>query len=99
VAEAKKVLDLVTRVGLPHGYLENQVFAPPVEAGKNLLWARGAKLTGRPYLARAAEAGGTCPGSGRVSRAQACSTHDATRSLSCSLLPIRRKPIHGSTNG
>jgi predicted dehydrogenase len=55
VAEAKQVLDLVNRVGLPHGYLENQVFAPPVEAGKNLLWARGAKLTGRPYLARAAE--------------------------------------------
>jgi len=55
VTEAKKVLDLVTKVGLPHGYLENQVFAPPVETGRNLLWARGAKLTGRPYLARAAE--------------------------------------------
>jgi predicted dehydrogenase len=55
VAEAKQVLDLVTTVGLPHGYLENQVFAPPVEVGRNLLWARGAKLTGRPYLARAAE--------------------------------------------
>jgi predicted dehydrogenase len=26
-----------------------------VEAGRALLWARGAKLTGRPYLARAAE--------------------------------------------
>src|SRR2546427_8431839 len=55
VSEAKKVLELVNRVGLPHGYLENQVFAPQVEVGKNLLWARGAKLTGRPYLARAAE--------------------------------------------
>src|SRR5688572_22141598 len=55
VAEAKKVLDLVSKVGLPHGYLENQVFAPQVEVGRNLLWARGAKLTGRPYLARAAE--------------------------------------------
>src|SRR5712671_8035908 len=55
VGEAKKVLDLVNKVGLPHGYLENQVFAPQVEVGKNLLWARGAKLTGRPYLARAAE--------------------------------------------
>src|SRR5436190_582774 len=55
VSEAKQVLDLVSKVGLPHGYLENQVFAPPVEVGRNLLWARGAKLTGRPYLARAAE--------------------------------------------
>src|SRR3989454_5365997 len=55
VSEANKVLELVNRVGLPHGYLENQVFAPQVEVGKNLLWARGAKLTGRPYLARAAE--------------------------------------------
>jgi len=55
VAEAKKVLDLVNKVGLNHGYLENQVFSPQVEVGRNLLWARGAKLTGRPYLARAAE--------------------------------------------
>jgi predicted dehydrogenase len=55
VAEATKVLDLVNKVGLPHGYLENQVFSPPVEVGRTLLWARGAKLTGRPYLARAAE--------------------------------------------
>src|SRR5881628_252024 len=55
VSEAKKVLDLVNTVGLSHGYLENQVFSPQVEVGRNLLWARGAKLTGRPYLARAAE--------------------------------------------
>src|SRR6266705_2388186 len=55
VSEAKKVLELVNKVGLPHGYLENQVFAPQVEVGRTLLWARGAKLTGRPYLARAAE--------------------------------------------
>src|ERR1043166_1228953 len=52
VREAKTVLELVNRVGLPHGYLENQVFAPAVEVGRNLLWARGATLTGRPYLAR-----------------------------------------------
>ena len=55
VAEAKQVLDLATRAGLKHGYLENQRFAPQVETGRALLWARGAKLTGRPYLARAAE--------------------------------------------
>jgi predicted dehydrogenase len=55
VAEAKHVHDLVSRVGLAHGYLENQVFAPQVETGRALLWARGAATTGRPYLARAAE--------------------------------------------
>ena len=55
VAEAKRVYDLVERVGLAHGYLENQVFAPQVETGRALLWARGAATTGRPYLARAAE--------------------------------------------
>lgn len=55
VAEAKEVLRMVKAVGLKTGYLENQVFAPQVERGRALLWARGAALTGRPYLARAAE--------------------------------------------
>jgi predicted dehydrogenase len=55
VAEAKRVTELVKRTGIRHGYLENQVFAPQVETGRNLLWARGAATTGRPYLARAAE--------------------------------------------
>jgi len=55
VAEANKVLELVKRAGIKHGYLENQAFAPHVEAGRNLIWARGAATTGRPYLARAAE--------------------------------------------
>ncbi|HXT15637.1 MAG TPA: Gfo/Idh/MocA family oxidoreductase [Gemmatimonadaceae bacterium] len=55
VAEAKRVNDLVKRVGLATGYLENQVFAPQVETGHALIWARGAATTGRPYLARAAE--------------------------------------------
>ncbi|HJQ65040.1 MAG TPA: Gfo/Idh/MocA family oxidoreductase [Gemmatimonadales bacterium] len=55
VQEAAKVAALVKQAGLKHGYLENQVFAPQVERGKELLWARGAALTGRPYLARAAE--------------------------------------------
>jgi predicted dehydrogenase len=55
VAEAKEVVRLVRRVGLATGYLENQLFAPQVEHGRNLIWARGARLTGRPYLARAAE--------------------------------------------
>jgi predicted dehydrogenase len=55
VQEAAKVAALVKQAGLKHGYLENQVFAPHVERGKALLWARGAAITGRPYLARAAE--------------------------------------------
>ena len=55
VAEAREVARMVKKARLKHGYLENQVFAPQVEAGRALLWARGAKLTGRPYLARAAE--------------------------------------------
>ena len=55
VADATKVAALVARVGLATGYLENQLFAPHVEVGRNLLWARGAATTGRPYLARAAE--------------------------------------------
>src|SRR5688572_15584651 len=50
VAEARKLLELVQRVGLAHGYLENQVFAPHLSRGKHLLWARGAATTGRPYL-------------------------------------------------
>ena len=55
VKEAKKVLELTQRVGLLDGYLENQVFAPSVTRGKEIIWARGAKTTGRPFLARAAE--------------------------------------------
>jgi predicted dehydrogenase len=55
VAEAKRVTELVKGAGLAHGYLENQLFAPQVETGRELLWARGAATTGRPYLARAAE--------------------------------------------
>jgi predicted dehydrogenase len=55
VAEAREVTRMVKRAGLAHGYLENQVFAPQVTQGHALLWARGARLTGRPYLARAAE--------------------------------------------
>jgi predicted dehydrogenase len=55
VAEASKVLELVRRAGLTHGYLENQVFAPQIETGRSLIWSRGAAATGRPYLARAAE--------------------------------------------
>src|SRR5580693_57052 len=55
VAEASHITRLIKRTGIAHGYLENQVFAPQVQAGRSLLWTRGAAATGRPYLARAAE--------------------------------------------
>lgn len=55
VSEAKQVARLAASVGLSTGYLENQLFAPGITRGKELIWARGAALTGRPYLARAAE--------------------------------------------
>jgi predicted dehydrogenase len=55
VAEASHITRLMRRLGIAHGYLENQVFAPQVQAGRSLLWTRAAASTGRPYLARAAE--------------------------------------------
>ena len=54
-AEARQMLDLAQKAELLDGYLENQVFAPAVKRGRDLIWARGASLAGRPYLARAAE--------------------------------------------
>ncbi len=55
VAEAKQIVKLAKTISVQTAYLENQLFAPHIEAGKKLLWARGAATTGRPYLARAAE--------------------------------------------
>jgi predicted dehydrogenase len=55
VREARKMLQLVKKAGLLDGYLENQVFAPAVVRGKEIIWSRGASLCGPPYLARAAE--------------------------------------------
>ncbi len=55
VAEAKQIVAAVERVGLQHGYLENQLFAPSIVSGKEIIWNRGVPHAGRPYLARAAE--------------------------------------------
>ncbi|TWT13879.1 Gfo/Idh/MocA family protein [Reyranella sp. CPCC 100927] len=55
VAEAREMLRLAEDAKLNHGYLENQVFATPVLRGKEIVWRRAASVTGRPYLARAAE--------------------------------------------
>ncbi len=55
VAEAKRMLELAQKAGILDGYLENQLFSPAVVRGKEILWTRGAALTGAPFLARAAE--------------------------------------------
>jgi predicted dehydrogenase len=55
IAEAREMLHLANDAKLNHGYLENQVFCTPVERGKEIVWRRAAGVTGRPYLARAAE--------------------------------------------
>ena len=55
VAEARRMLELVQEAGLSHGYLENQVFAPSLTRGKEIIWRRGAANAGRPFLARASE--------------------------------------------
>lgn len=54
-SEARRMVELVEQSGLLHGYLEDQIFAPSVTRGKQIMWSRAAALTGRPYLARAAE--------------------------------------------
>jgi len=54
VREARQMLRLVTKSKIPHAYMEDQIFTPAIDAGRKILWARGASA-GRPYLARAAE--------------------------------------------
>src|SRR5262245_32797854 len=55
VAEARRMVELVKKAGVLHGYLEDQLFSPGLERGHAIAWSRGAALSGRPYLARAAE--------------------------------------------
>ena len=55
VAEADRMVTLAEEADLLHGYLEDQLFAPGLRRGREIIWTRGAALTGRPYLARAAE--------------------------------------------
>jgi predicted dehydrogenase len=54
-AEARRMLELARKADLLDGYLENQLFTPGIVRGREILWTRGAALTGPPYLARAAE--------------------------------------------
>ncbi|MGB2695669.1 MAG: Gfo/Idh/MocA family oxidoreductase [Dehalococcoidia bacterium] len=55
VAEARRIVELIKRAEVSHGYLENQCFAPGLTRGKEILWRRAAPIVGRPFLARAAE--------------------------------------------
>lgn len=55
VYEAREMVRSVEDLGLLHGYLEDQLFSPAVSRGREIIWTRAAALTGRPYLARAAE--------------------------------------------
>jgi predicted dehydrogenase len=54
-AEAARMVELAGKAGVLHGYLENQLFSPTLARAREIAWARGAALSGRPYLARAAE--------------------------------------------
>ncbi|WP_020500366.1 Gfo/Idh/MocA family protein [Sciscionella marina] len=55
LAEARAVAEAVHATGIPHGYLENQVYAPRLTRTRELMWARGARRSGSPYLARCTE--------------------------------------------
>lgn len=54
-SEARRMVELVEKAGVLHAYLENQLFSPALARAREIAWARGAALSGRPYLARAAE--------------------------------------------
>ncbi|MEX0927994.1 MAG: Gfo/Idh/MocA family oxidoreductase [Balneolales bacterium] len=55
VKEARQVASMIKSAGLLHGYLENQVYCPAITRSMDILWQRGASLSGSPYLARCAE--------------------------------------------
>lgn len=44
VAEARRIVEAIEEVGLLHGYLEIQVFAPALTRARNLVWARGGRV-------------------------------------------------------
>jgi predicted dehydrogenase len=55
IGEAREIVRLAKDAKLNHGYLENQLFATAVQRGKEIIWRRAVPISGRPYLARAAE--------------------------------------------
>jgi len=54
VSQAKEMIRLAEKADLLHGYLENQVYAPSLVKGKEVIWSHSGQA-GRPYLARASE--------------------------------------------
>ena len=54
VPQAKEMVRLVEKAGLLHGYLENQVYAPSLVRGKEIIWSHVGDAE-RPYLAKASE--------------------------------------------
>ena len=75
VAEAKRVTELVKRAGVAHGYLENQVFAPPVEQARRCFGDEAPRPLGDPTSLERPKsiAVPTLPGSGRASYRAAAS--------------------------
>ena len=55
LADSRRIVEALEAAGILGGYLENQVFSPGLTRGHAVLWERGAKLSGPPYLARCAE--------------------------------------------
>jgi predicted dehydrogenase len=55
VKEADRLIDLIGKTELLHGYLENQVYSPSIIKARDSVWRHGAKGSGRPYLARSSE--------------------------------------------
>lgn len=55
VSEAKRCIKLIEEASVLHGYLEDQLFLPTLVKGRAVAWGRGARIAGRPYLARATE--------------------------------------------
>ena len=49
------MLRLAEEAGINHGYLENIIFSPAVQRGRDIIWRRGVPNAGKPYLARATE--------------------------------------------
>jgi len=49
--EARRIVDRIESVGLPHAYLENWPHEPDIRKLRELLWKHG-REAGRPYVAR-----------------------------------------------
>ena len=55
VKEADRLMNLIGKTDLLHGYLENQVYSPSLIKARDAVWKHGARGSSRPYLARSSE--------------------------------------------